>query len=370
MPSPVVRLMIEYSKGNLLEAEVEALVNTVNEVGVMGKGIARQFRERYPASSAEYISAAKRGEIRVGRVFLTRNDSLVGPKWIVHFPTKRNWRNPSRLDWVRDGLVDLSRVIGENDIRSIAVPPLGCGNGGLAWDAVRVEIEKALGNLTDVRVAVYGPTADYQPVPKQRGVEELSPARALIVELVRRYSVLDLGCSNLEVHKLAWFLQRSIEQLGLPNPLKLRFAANKYGPYADNLRHLLDSLDGSYLHCRKRLSEAGPAEPIWADEPHAAAVTEYLLRDEARPYLPALDETTRIIDGFESPFGLELLATVDWLLAEGCEPTVCGVHGCLADWPGGADAGARKRELFDERLIGLALDRVRVAEARVWSRPE
>ena len=349
--------MIEYSKGNLLDADVEALVNTVNEVGVMGKGIARQFRERYPASSAEYISAAKRGEIQVGRVLLTRNDSLVGPKWIIHFPTKRNWRHPSRLEWVRAGLL-------AGMLLPCGLPPVGCGNGGLRWDEVRTEIERTLGSLPGVRVAVYEPTQDYQPAPKQRGVEELTPARALIAELVWRYSVLNLGCSNLEVHKLAWFLQRSIEQLGLRSPLKLRFDANKYGPYADNLRHLLDALDGSYLHCRKRLSEAGPAEPIWGDESRRAAIVEYLARDEVRPYLPALDETTRIIDGFESPFGLELLATADWLLADGCEPTVPGIRGCLAEWPGGPEAAVRKRDLFDDRMVALALDRLQGARAR------
>ena len=211
-----------------------------------------------------------------------------------------------------------------------------------------------------MRTVVYEPTPVYQPAPKQRGVTALTPPRALIVELVRRYSVLGLGCSNLEVQKLAWFLQRSIEGMGLARPLHLRFVANKYGPYADNLRHLLDALDGSYLHCGKRLSEAPPSEQIWVDASRQPAVAEYLEDDDVRPYLPALEETTRLIDGFESPLGMELLATADWLLDEGCEATVAGLRRGLADWPGGPGAADRKLGLFDDRMLGLALERLQV----------
>jgi O-acetyl-ADP-ribose deacetylase (regulator of RNase III) len=149
--------MIEYVEGNLLEADVDALVNTVNEVGLMGKGIALQFREAFPVSARQYAVAARHGDVRVGHVFVTRDDSLDGPKWIIHFPTKRNWRQPSQLVWVRDGLHDLVRVVREHQIESIALPPLGCGNGGLGWDDVRREIETAFAGVDGVRVMVYEP---------------------------------------------------------------------------------------------------------------------------------------------------------------------------------------------------------------------
>jgi hypothetical protein len=190
-------------------------------------------------------------------------------------------------------------------------------------------------------------------------VQKLTPARALIAELVRRYSILDLGCTNLEIHKLSWFLQRSIVAAGMRNPLRLQFAAEKYGPYADQLRHLLNALDGSYLHSEKRLSDAGPFDPIEFVDAKRAAVAEYLRSDEARPYEPVLEATTRLIDGFESPLGMELLATVDWLMSrEDAEPNVEAIRLALATWPGGVDAGARKLRLFDDRLVGLALDRL------------
>src|SRR5207249_650853 len=138
-----------------------------------------------------------------------------GPRWIIHFPTKKHWRQPSRLDWIRRGLVDLKRVIREHHIRSIALPPLGCGNGRLDWPDVRREMEAAFADLKDVDVLIYEPTAKYVNAPKRHGVGELTPARALIAELIRRYSVLGIECTNLEVHKLAWFLQRVIGVLGL-----------------------------------------------------------------------------------------------------------------------------------------------------------
>jgi O-acetyl-ADP-ribose deacetylase (regulator of RNase III) len=351
--------MTRYTKGNLLEAPSEALVNTVNEVGVMGKGVALMFREAFPESARAYQEAAKRGDVRVGRVLVTRNEALVGPRWIIHFPTKRHWRHPSRLEWVREGLKDLVRVVRENRIRSLALPPLGCGSGGLEWSQVRREIEVALADLEDVEVIVYEPTSVYQNAPKRHGVEELTPARALIAELVRRYAVLGLECSNLEVHKLAWFLQRAIEDLRLDNPLELRFGANKYGPYADQLRHLLDGLDGSYLHCEKRLSDAGPLEPIRFEDSKRNVVAAYLNSNAARRYLPALEETAEVIDGFESPLGMELLGSVDWLLHErGCERTLPSLRRGLKEWPGGPSAARRKSQLFDDRLLELALARL------------
>ena len=153
--------MIRYTQGNLLDAPSDALVNTVNEDGVMGKGIALMFREAFPESARVYEQAAKRGEVRVGHVLVTQHKALFGPRWIIHFPTKRHWRYPSKLEWVRQGLQDLKRVVPEHGIRSIGLPPLGCGNGGLEWSQVRREIEAALGDLENIEITVYEPTVEY-----------------------------------------------------------------------------------------------------------------------------------------------------------------------------------------------------------------
>lgn len=164
--------MIRYTQGNLLEAETEALVNTVNEVGIMGKGIALMFREAFPENMRAYAAVCRAGEVRVGRMFVTQDCHTFGARWIINFPTKKHWRNPSKLEWVRDGLKDLVRVIRENGIRSVAVPPLGCGNGGLEWSQVRREIEAALSELDGVDVVVFEPTTVKQDTRQRQVVRE------------------------------------------------------------------------------------------------------------------------------------------------------------------------------------------------------
>ena len=350
--------MIRFTQGNLLQAPAEALVNTVNEVGVMGKGIALMFKEAFPSNTSAYERAVAAGEVRVGRMFVTENRSLVGPKWIINFPTKKHWRHPSKFEWIREGLKDLAVVIQKHHIKSVAVPPLGCGNGGLDWAVVKPAIQAALADLADVDVLVYEPTGAYQNVQKRTGLEALTPARALVAELVRRYSVLGLDCTILEVQKLAWFLDRAIAELGLPDPLKLQFKPDRYGPYADRLRHLLDALDGSYLHSEKRLSDAGPFDLIWFEDAKRQAVTEYLNSDAGARYAAALEEASKVIDGFESPLGMELLATVDWLMKNGVKAEVNAMKAALARWPGGAAAAERKLQLFDDRLLGFAVGRL------------
>lgn len=352
--------MIRYTQGNLLEAPAEALINTVNEVGVMGKGIALMFREAFRENTRAYEAACKAKAVKVGTMLVVREkDLLTGTRWIINFPTKRHWRNPSKMEWIREGLKDLSRVLRENHIRSVAVPPLGCGNGGLQWSEVKQEIERELAKLEDVDVIVYAPTSEYQNSPKKSGAKTLTPSRALIAEFVRRYSVLGLDCTNLEVQKLGWFLHRVIRKQNQNNVLGLRYKANKFGPYADNLRHLLDGLDGSYLHCDKRLSDAGPMDLIWFDGSRREEVREFLQTEECRTFVSVIDEASAIIDGFESPLGMELLATVDWIVSEmNCEASLAGVKKGLVIWPGGVEASRRKLELFDDRLLSLALARL------------
>ena len=144
-----------FTQGNLLEAPVDAVVNAVNTVGVMGKGIALMFKERFPENYKAYAAACKVGEVVVGRMFVTAGVELTGPRWIINFPTKQDWRRPSRLEWLVAGLEDLKEVIREKGIRSIALPALGCGNGGLDWRVVRPVVEMSLAELVDVEVVVY-----------------------------------------------------------------------------------------------------------------------------------------------------------------------------------------------------------------------
>jgi len=351
--------MIRFVQGNLLDAKVDALVNTVNTVGIMGKGIALMFKEAFPANFRAYKDACKRREVRIGRMFVTELRVLEGPHWIINFPTKKHWRQPSKMEWIVEGLQDLRRVIQEHGIQSIALPPLGAGNGRLEWREVRVEIQRALADLENVDIIVYEPTEKYQNVAKPTGVEELTPARVLVAEMIRRYWVLGIECTYLEVQKLGWFLERTIHALGIEDPLKLHFKADKYGPYSDRLRHLLNALDGTYLHCDKRLSDAGPTDTIWFDEERRQHVELFLQQETSQPLNRVLDLTSQRIDGFESPLGMELLATVDWLIQrERAEPTLTGIRSALGQWPAGEAAAERKLRLFNDRLLQLALDRL------------
>jgi O-acetyl-ADP-ribose deacetylase (regulator of RNase III) len=351
--------MITFTKGNLLKADAEALVNTVNTVGIMGKGVALMFKETFPENFKAYEAACKRGEVRVGKMFVMERLLLGGPKWIINFPTKDHWRDPSKIEWIEAGLEDLVKVITENKIHSIALPPLGSGNGGLNWTDVRSIIEQSLSKIPDVKVIVYEPTEEYQNVAKRSGVEKLTAARALIAELVRRYWVLGFECSLLEIQKLAYFLETSIEERQIPNPLNLTFAANKYGPYSDKLKHLLNGLDGSYLHCQKRLGDASNLDVIWFEESKKEKVAAFLTSPDVKIYKPALEATTELIDGFQSPLGMELLATVDWLLHRvGVMPNVDELKQGLQKWPGGKESAERKLRLFDDRLLMLAAKRL------------
>jgi O-acetyl-ADP-ribose deacetylase (regulator of RNase III) len=351
---------MRFTQGNLLEADVEAVVNTVNTVGVMGKGIALMFKERFPENYEAYAAACKAGKVRIGEMFVTPGVELEGPRWIINFPTKKHWRQPTKLDWVRDGLAALKDVIREKEIKSVAIPPLGCGNGGLDWAGVRPMIESALRDLDGVELIVYEPAAKYQNVAKKQGVEKLTPARALIAEMIRRYWVLGMECTLLEAQKLAWFLERTIKRMRLEDPLKLGFTADRYGPYAHRLTHLLDGLDGSYLHCDKRLADAGPFDTIWFEDKKRDKLEIYLKSSEARDYLPAVEATDELIDGFQSPLGMEALATVDWLIArEKAQPTLAGIRNGIRHWPAGPTHALRKEGLFDDRLLKLALERLR-----------
>lgn len=149
--------MIEVGVGNLLAADVEALVNTVNTVGIMGKGVALQFKRAYPANFKAYRAACERGDVKIGEMFVFDMSSLDQTRYVINFPTKKHWRSKSRLVDVEAGLDDLVRVLTERRISSVAIPALGCGNGGLDWADVRPLIVAACDRMPDVRVLIFSP---------------------------------------------------------------------------------------------------------------------------------------------------------------------------------------------------------------------
>ena len=149
--------MIEYCRGNLLEADAEALVNTVNTQGVMGKGLALAFKKTFPENFQAYAQACQSGQVETGKMFITEQQALLGPRWIINFPTKQHWRDPSKLEWIDQGLEDLRKNLADNQIVSVAIPPLGCGLGGLDWQLVKPRIADALAHLADTRILIFEP---------------------------------------------------------------------------------------------------------------------------------------------------------------------------------------------------------------------
>lgn len=304
--------MIETTSGDILTADAEALVNTVNCVGIMGRGIALQFRKAFPGNFKAYEAVCKRGELQPGKMFIFETGSLTNPRYVVNFPTKRHWKGKSQLADIESGLMALVSDIRRLGIHSIAIPPLGCGQGGLDWAVVRPRIERALAAVPDVRVLLYGPavapvqseSTSFNPVPK------MTDARAALVGLMQRYlaGLLDPFISLLEVHKLLYFMQVAGEA-----SLRLRYVKAPYGPYAENLRHLLLSVEG-YLTSGYTDGVDDPEKPLELVPGAIGDAERYL---EGHPNTQRrFERVADLVKGFETPFGLELLSTVHWVSAQ------------------------------------------------------
>lgn len=297
--------MIELTRGNLLEAPVEALVNTVNCVGYMGKGIALQFKQAFPANFKHYEAACHSGDMVPGKMMIHDNGGLVNPRYIINFPTKRHWKGKSRIEDIESGLRALVADVQRFGIRSIAVPPLGCGLGGLEWCVVRPMIEQAFASLPNVQVLLFepagAPEAKMMPVRTER--PHMTPARALFIKLMDAYSALDYSRTLLEVQKLAYFLQEAGE------PLRLKYEAGHYGPYAPNLNKVLEVMEGHFI---RGYGDSQKPEAEIELLPGAVDEASAFLSDK-RDSMARLEQVADLIEGFETPYGMELLATVHWV---------------------------------------------------------
>lgn len=298
--------MISPGTGNLLKADTEALVNTVNTVGVMGKGIALQFRRAFPKNYKDYVAAAKAGNLQIGRMFVSEQP-LHRPHYVINFPTKEHWRDPSRLEFIEAGLTDLVRVVREKNIRSIAVPPLGCGNGGLNWQDVKPLIVRAFTDLPHVQVVLFAPgdTPDPQAMPLAQRFVRMTPSKALMVRLFDQYLQPGYTLGRVESQKLAYFLQAAGADM------RLGFSKGQYGPYAHNLGKLLDDMEGVYTGGHG--DGSGRARMHLLDGALEVA-NEHLAQDKVAQ--AQLEQVARLIVGFETSYALELLASVHWIVVE------------------------------------------------------
>ncbi len=198
--------MFIYKTGDILSEDVEAIVNTVNCVGVMGRGIALQFKKAFPGNFRAYEAACKRDEVVPGKMFVFRTGQLTNPKYVINFPTKRHWRGDSRMEDIESGLQDLIIQIQGLGIKSIAIPPLGSGLGGLSWVDVRSRIEEVLRGNDDLQITVFEPNGapETKRMVSNRKVPKMTPGRAALVGLLHRYvgGLLDPFATLIELQKL------------------------------------------------------------------------------------------------------------------------------------------------------------------------
>lgn len=342
--------MIREAEGNLLAADVDALVNTVNTVGVMGKGIALQFKRAYPDMYRAYEHAAKAGELTLGHMHVWETGAFDGPRFIINFPTKRHWRGPSRLDYIAAGLDDLLLVVRERGIRSIALPPLGCGNGGLDWAEVKSLIEERLGHLP-IDVILYPPAGSprAETMIERREQARLTTGRVALLEIMREYRQMTFEApSVVEIQKLMYFLQVAGE------PLRLAFVKGRYGPYADNLRHVLKELEGHFIigygDGSAHVNEAEPLRLAHVDEREAAIGR---LDDVTRA---RIERVLHLAGGYASAYGLELLASTHWTATREArsEDSADEVIALVRAWT------QRKERLFGEDHIRRAWEALRL----------
>jgi len=339
--------MIHETKGNLLDADAEALVNTVNTVGVMGKGVALQFKLAFPANFRAYEAACKRGEVNLGRMFVFRTQTLQYPHYILNFPTKRHWRGKSKFEYVETGLRDLIEVVEREKIKSIAIPPLGCGSGGLDWAKVKAIIIRTFSKAPNVKASIYAPAGAPAAEAMRIATERpgMTAGRAAILGLMRRYALPGYRLTLLEIQKLAYFMQVAGE------PMRLAFEKQKYGPYTETLHHVLQRMEGHFISGYGDRSRKASI----ALKPDAIVEAEQFLKSE-KGTLERFERVSRLIDGFETPYGMELLSSVHWVAANENPKAKTDASTALElvfSW------NEHKRKTFQSNHVGLAWARLK-----------
>lgn len=337
--------MITYTTGNLFDSKTEALVNTVNTVGVMGKGIALQFKRHYPENYKKYIRAYKNNELYIGRLLVTQEHTLhEGKRTIINFPTKTHWRKPSEYEYIEAGLKKLSSLVQQQGIRSVAIPPLGAGNGGLDWNKVKALIEHYLDGL-DTEIIIYEPNAQIkEALNKERA--KLTPARAMLLAVLFDLTKSGEFVSEFAAEKAAYFLQR----FGAQEQFGLTFKPYFYGPYSGKIRHVLYYLNGSYITGFSS-KDKRPFDELGLITETEQTINKYLNQTTHHRHLATTKKTIAFLRGFYSNFGLELLSTVDFIMANKNISNAEDVQKELFSW------SKRKRTLFsNEKFIHKAVN--------------
>ncbi|MCB9168861.1 MAG: macro domain-containing protein [Flavobacteriales bacterium] len=330
---------MEYTTGNLLDADTEALVNTVNTVGVMGKGIALQFKQAFPENFKRYAAACKAGELEPGKLLFTTEHTVQGDRIIINFPTKTEYYRKSKYEYIEAGLATLATELPARGISSVAVPPLGCGHGGLNWEKVRRMIEDHLGPLP-MRVVVFEPSEAVKAVLRRELAKEshLTPARAMLLSGLFYYEEMGAEASLFVANKVGFFLQ------GLGEPLRLKFVAHHYGPYAPQVAHVLYDLNGKYIKGMEQ-KDARPFEPLYLSYAHRAEVDAFVERELSPLQRQRLERLRGLLADFRSAFALEMLSSVSLILQQHPGAGLPAVLDHLRQWSSRKENMAAREDL-------------------------
>lgn len=336
--------MIHYTQGDLLKSEAQALVNTVNTEGVMGKGLALQFKTAFPQNYKIYRNACKTGHLTVGQMLITNESDIFGNnKLIINFPTKTTWRKPSEYTYIQLGLVALRNEIIARGIQSIAIPPLGSRNGGLDWERVRQMIEIQLSDL-DCDIILYQPSEQILDRLEAERVK-LTPARAMLLDVLCDLVANGEFASEFAAEKIVYFLQR----FNAEHIFNLHFSKAPYGPYSGKVRYVLRYLNGSYVMGLCELQQK-PFDQLAILPGTAQIVKDYLATNANQEYKEIADSVKNFLCCYYSNFSLELLSTMDYLLChdslltdwhtKGQDEIVSIIMNDIASWSG------RKERMF------------------------
>lgn len=336
--------MIKYTVGNILNDQADILVNTVNTEGVMGKGIALAFKKAFPGNFKDYEREVKEGRAQVGRVMVFAT-GLTHPKYIINFPTKKHWRHPSKMAYVEDGLKDLvERLHAITDARSIALPPLGCGNGKLDWADVKPLMLRYLEPLSATwDITIYEPGFKDQKMVERKEVP-LTAARAILLHLLDRYRILGYDINLLVAQKMTYLMQRFGE------PMKLEFVRGPYGPYAHNLNFLMQKLNGAFLWYKEEDNK--PTTTVKLEASKLDEVERFIQEQASEEQRQRMDHVLELIKGLETPYGLELLSTVDFVMCQTGKRDVISIQEEIHNWTD------RKKELMKPQHIKLVHGRL------------
>ena len=310
----------------------------------MGKGLALEFKRAFPENYKQYERAAKEKQLKIGKLFVTQPNHI-SIKYIVNFPTKSHWKERSKIEYIKDGLEDLVQFLSEHkEIKSIAIPPLGCGNGGLNWNEVKLIIERSLKELAEnIDIIIYEPGFNDEKIILQAD-EKLTLARTMFLTALNHYLRLGYSINLLVAQKTAYFLQI------LGEPLNLVFEKGFYGPYAQKLNHLLKRINGSYVLYDEKQNNPDVEirlNPAFFDR---VKNSQSSLTAEQKKRLEKLSD---LIEGYESPYGMELLATVSFILESNPDYSADQVQSVIHNWT------KRKKEIMKPSHIVKAYNQIK-----------